>query len=170
MDPLVGGGDADATAGAGAEGGPAGAGIRIATINVTKATRARLDEILRECADEHVVLLQELRLHAEVCDWVAALARAHGWRVALSAPSPLDALGRHQPGQTAVLWRRTAERVAVSRGSGAQSHRHIMLHFPGVVITSVYGPQARPDMEWLDAVLTRCSEEAGERAAVACGD
>ena len=101
----------------------------------------------------HTIALQETRHHHRDASWILRTAASFGWGAATSAPPPPDARVAVTKGGVAILWRRTINKATrVQRDSWG--HRLVAVKVGSVLYASIYGPQAHPDLPWLDARLS----------------
>lgn len=123
--------------------------LKLLSINVTNATKAKAIAILEhpEAQDADAIALQEIRLDVIKPAWLIGLTQKMGWGVACSSPPPRNTVGTTRQGGTAILWKRSLGRVTIARGP---CHRSIAAKFANVCFFSIYGHAQKYDAKWCD--------------------
>ena len=139
-------------------GGHAQAFVNVASVNLTVATKARAEVILRSKALESAQIMswQELRLGTAKPPWLISLAREYGWGIACSDPPPKcnGQSAAIRQGGTAILWRRTVGKIHVVRApSQLHTHRAIAIKTQQAAFVAVYGP-AQGSYDWFVKALS----------------
>ena len=126
----------------------------MARINVTIATRAKLDAILAITSAD-IIMLQEVRFNNDKPRWLLRLARSLNMGVVVSKPTGVDECKRRRHGGTAIRWKRTLGPVATEQ---SQDHRAVAIKLPTIALACVYGPAARVDCDWFQGTLDWLAE------------
>ena len=143
--------------------------MKIAAINVTALTRARLTATLNMAENQGalIIAISESKHYELKPRWILSVAAASGWGILCSEPPPRDENGRHKYGGTMILWKRTLGRVSMHR---SKDHSRVALETKHQVIAVGYGPARRPDIGWIEDSFGWCDGLEPTKSRVFLGD